>query len=113
MFFLLSGLILLSGTCLRWFYSHKAAEKWLNKRAPFFMLRVIFVVSGMWLNLMDALPGRARVPVCVSGKGSGGLLSGTDARPRNTAHGGNHLLLQVKCLLKWVSQYGGSTQDTS
>lgn len=44
MFFLLSGLILLLCTCLRWFYSHTAAEKWLNKGAPFFILCVIFVV---------------------------------------------------------------------
>lgn len=36
-----------------------------------------------------------------------------DARPRNAARGGNHLLLQVKCFLKWASQYGGSTQEAS
>lgn len=43
MFLLLSGLILLSCTCLRWFYSHIAAEKWLNKEVPFFILLIVFV----------------------------------------------------------------------
>lgn len=43
MLFPLSGLILLLCACLRWFCSHIAAEKWLNKEIPFFILLIVFV----------------------------------------------------------------------
>lgn len=56
----------------------------------------------------------ARVCACVhERKGSGGCRAGRKAGAINTACCGNHLLLQVECLLKWASQCGGSTQDIS
>lgn len=109
MFFLLSGLILLAGTSLRWFHSHTAAERWLNQRTPilfFLILVVIFVASGMRLNVLGASPSRAW------GRDRG-PRGARDARPRNAAHGSNHFMVQVKCLPKWASQYRGSTQYTS
>lgn len=83
MFFLLSGLILQSGTFLRWFYLHTAAENWLSKVPLFFTVVDICVFPGKWLNV-DALLGCARVQVCMSGKGRGRLWRCRDARPRKS-----------------------------